>query len=348
MKTCIFCGNKPESKTKEHVIPKWLIEMTGDPNRITLLGKYRDTLRKYPWKNFTFPACDKCNGEYAKLESRVKIVIQKLLEKLSLSEMEINDLLDWLDKVRIGIWLGHIQLDKQDDLKPNFHIKQRLGVSDRMASISYIKDNRLGIGYTGTEFPAFRTSPSCFTLFINNVAIFNLSKEFAFTRRLGFPFPKKILFVPNESRVQIDDFDSGTERIMFPIIRKNILSNSVRIYQAIFKVAGKYSPPEIETEYFSKYFIDGKAKIFIENDFTGEIGFMEGNLNIGKSVDLNRTFLMNKLAIQTLEFQNYCLTELCPCYELLDDDERKKRNQFYRENIKFNIHYINKLKKNVS
>jgi hypothetical protein len=31
---CVFCGERPQSKTKEHVIPKWLIEMTGgDGNR---------------------------------------------------------------------------------------------------------------------------------------------------------------------------------------------------------------------------------------------------------------------------------------------------------------------------
>ena len=37
-KRCIFCGKVPETKTKEHVIPQWLINMTGDPKRNLHLG----------------------------------------------------------------------------------------------------------------------------------------------------------------------------------------------------------------------------------------------------------------------------------------------------------------------
>jgi hypothetical protein len=32
-KVCVFCGEKPTNKTKEHIIPEWLIELTGDINR---------------------------------------------------------------------------------------------------------------------------------------------------------------------------------------------------------------------------------------------------------------------------------------------------------------------------
>ncbi|HDR2534145.1 TPA: hypothetical protein QCI12_004383 [Enterobacter roggenkampii] len=38
VKKCIFCGDKPENKNKEHVIPKWLIEMTGDKKRSGYFG----------------------------------------------------------------------------------------------------------------------------------------------------------------------------------------------------------------------------------------------------------------------------------------------------------------------
>ncbi|QJB40178.1 hypothetical protein HF324_20870 [Chitinophaga oryzae] len=50
MKYCIFCGEQPQSKTKEHIIPKWLIEMTGDPNRLTFFGRYRDNQKNLPGK----------------------------------------------------------------------------------------------------------------------------------------------------------------------------------------------------------------------------------------------------------------------------------------------------------
>jgi hypothetical protein len=39
-KRCIFCGNPPSAKNKEHVVPKWLIELTGDPKREWYLGLY--------------------------------------------------------------------------------------------------------------------------------------------------------------------------------------------------------------------------------------------------------------------------------------------------------------------
>jgi hypothetical protein len=35
-KFCVFCGESPENKNKEHVIPQWLIRMTGYSKRIAL------------------------------------------------------------------------------------------------------------------------------------------------------------------------------------------------------------------------------------------------------------------------------------------------------------------------
>lgn len=47
MKTCIFCGEKCKNKTKEHVLPRWLIKMTGDPNREIRVGlNYNSLLKK--------------------------------------------------------------------------------------------------------------------------------------------------------------------------------------------------------------------------------------------------------------------------------------------------------------
>jgi hypothetical protein len=38
-KICIFCGNPPQGKNKEHVIPQWLIRLTGKPSRMVYLGR---------------------------------------------------------------------------------------------------------------------------------------------------------------------------------------------------------------------------------------------------------------------------------------------------------------------
>lgn len=55
-RSCVFCGMQPDSKTREHVLPRWLIEITGEPNRRAYLGRdWTDgTLkeRRYSWSAF--------------------------------------------------------------------------------------------------------------------------------------------------------------------------------------------------------------------------------------------------------------------------------------------------------
>jgi hypothetical protein len=99
-KTCIFCGQRPESKTKEHVIPKWLIAMTGDPKRQVSFGTYNINNKpptKLAFDQLTFPACEQCNGEFSDLEGRARNVTERLLEKGHLTSADFNCLLDWLD-----------------------------------------------------------------------------------------------------------------------------------------------------------------------------------------------------------------------------------------------------------
>src|ERR1700754_3168465 len=84
---CVFCGNPPAGRTKEHVIPQWLMELTGDPRREWRLGvqfdegagEYRE--RKFSANQFQFPACGECNGRYSALEGRAKGYILKIREK---------------------------------------------------------------------------------------------------------------------------------------------------------------------------------------------------------------------------------------------------------------------------
>jgi len=80
-KFCVFCGQKPENKNKEHVLPKWLIKLTGKPNRQINIGLNfsdfkKDTEikeRKYSINSFTLPACEKCNTEYENLEKKLNL-----------------------------------------------------------------------------------------------------------------------------------------------------------------------------------------------------------------------------------------------------------------------------------
>jgi hypothetical protein len=141
-KFCIFCGKKPESKTKEHIIPQWLIKYTGDPKRKISVGfdMKRKELRTFSFDQLTFPACYHCNNEFSTLEQNVKDVILNLLEKNELESSNASTLLDWLDKVRIGLWLLFYSLDSNPfDINPHFHIANRVGRFDRMLIIYKIK-----------------------------------------------------------------------------------------------------------------------------------------------------------------------------------------------------------------
>lgn len=76
-KVCIFCGKRPDEKTKEHVIPAWLIKMTGDPKRMANFssGFVRSSIwpsRQFSYDQFVFPACNRCNEKFAHLESCAK------------------------------------------------------------------------------------------------------------------------------------------------------------------------------------------------------------------------------------------------------------------------------------
>jgi hypothetical protein len=120
-KVCIFCGEKPDSKTKEHVLPKWLLALTGDPKRAIQLAfpydKTRTPSRAIAFDQLHFPACDTCNGAFSAAESDAKSIVERLLRHEPLAAADFNAFFDWLDKVRIGLWLGFLYLGK----KPVLH-----------------------------------------------------------------------------------------------------------------------------------------------------------------------------------------------------------------------------------
>ena len=52
---CVFCGAKPNKKSREHIIPQWLIELTGDPQRQAVFGPFLDErTRELTYRNFAF------------------------------------------------------------------------------------------------------------------------------------------------------------------------------------------------------------------------------------------------------------------------------------------------------
>lgn len=56
---CLFCGEDPEAKNKEHVLPQWLLKLTGDPSRtVPIAVDYKNgDVKKFSFSKLTVPSC---------------------------------------------------------------------------------------------------------------------------------------------------------------------------------------------------------------------------------------------------------------------------------------------------
>jgi hypothetical protein len=133
---CIFCGNPPQEKNLEHPLPQWLLRMTGDPSRVVKLGLNWKTGKviEFAYDQLRFPSCLTCNDRYATFEDDARKVVEKICNKDAASPSDYVLLLDWLDKVRIGLWLGYKYL-LRNPTPPNFTIDSRIARKDRMVAV---------------------------------------------------------------------------------------------------------------------------------------------------------------------------------------------------------------------
>ncbi|TDF78541.1 hypothetical protein [Pseudomonas sp. H9] len=343
-KTCIFCGEKPSNKTKEHVIPQWLIELTGNPNREAFLGfikhhedGFKD--RKYAFDQFTFPACDTCNNKYAELEGNVKPILLKVLNEEPVLTENISTLLDWLDKVRIGLWLGMNQLDKNyANVDPNYHINTRIGQYDRMLIVEKSNSTNSKLNLGGIDTLSFALTPSVFVLIVNNIYITNISFMFLLSRRLGFPYPTNMHLEPDHERVRCT-FVKGRERIMSPLLRKPLKEKGTFIFQPMFRgglIEGL--DDDYKTEYVKKHSLDfeqGIGNIFQSNE-NNLTEYTKGEtINLTPHHTHNDRELFVKSAIHVCEWQNW-LTQFIPNTDKLTPIQKKFIKSRFSTGVKVN------------
>lgn len=279
---CIFCGeNPPVDKTLEHVIPRWLISKTGHLKRkgtFLMNGKFREL----PWDNYKFPACSVCNSSYgAGLEKNMISVLKKIESEEILME-DIDILLDWMDKVRVGLFLGMQMSFKEQMLSPKYAISSRIGVADRLIGIYKLGLENKGITFLGVEPYIFPLCPSVFTLIVNDYLFVNASSSFLFSKNLGFDYP----LMGSGETVDGDKhgrgvcrMKKGTGKIKLPLIRKSFLNGGNYFYQSIHE-----NKKPIYAE-LSKKFLDKKESVKL--DFTTLVDF-------------------EKSSLQCLELQGFC------------------------------------------
>jgi hypothetical protein len=212
--------------------------LTGDPKRVARFGidfhKTPFAFREFAFDSLVFPACSNCNERFGKLEEVIKPIFVRLLAYLPLSSEELILLLDWLDKVRVGLWLGYLYLDKNPlGIDPMFHIESRIGLFDRMVSILRMEDAGIGLTFTGPEFKGYHLSPTCFGLGVNGLGLVNASGIDLCSQRLGFPFMQP-LRIREDHKLEAS-YEAGSERIMNPVERRAALPRSSALYQPIFQ-----------------------------------------------------------------------------------------------------------------
>jgi hypothetical protein len=271
-KFCVFCGESPQEKNKEHVLPKWLIEMTGDPKRIATFGydflSNPISLRQFSFDALAFPACAQCNRRFGDLETKIKPIITRLLAHQPASSSDFILVLDWLDKVRVGLWLGYLYLDKNPmGVEPTFHIDSRLGRSDRMVAIAKINNGGLGLSFTGPEFKVYQLTPTRLGLRINGLYFMNASGLTLCSQRLGFPYARPIR-IREDRKLEVLP-QPGSGRVMKPVERGLALPNTVALYQPIFRNFLDLDDADqlLGNEYVRKHTADlrlGYGKVFVE------------------------------------------------------------------------------------
>lgn len=235
-KFCVFCGNPPTVLTKEHVLPEWLLKMTGDPNRIAPL--HFDLLtgetKEFAFSHYRFPACKSCNEKYGdSLEAPTKAIMEKLLNGDSLNTTEYDILLDWFDKVRVGLWLATYYLDSGNSfVRPRFYISSRIGKKDRVLLRYEFPQQVNSLKFIGTETILFKSAPSVFGLSINNYIFVNISADSLLAARAGFPFAKTIGFDLEQYGYELSNFET-LRRNKFPLIRFSYPTPQLGIFQPI-------------------------------------------------------------------------------------------------------------------
>lgn len=210
---------KPKGKTKEHVLPKWLIKLAGKPGETVPLGysKAKGKPIEFPYEQLTLPACDACNNDYAKLEGKTQNIVTTLFDEGDVTTEDLLTLLDWFDKVRVGLWLWRLAMNGTPMIR-KFHITQRMGLKDRLLFCAYFEGKPRGMSVFGTSLQAFENSPSCFGLAVNNMVFINASFDHLLSRHLGFPYVEGWQ-LRSQGEPEMADLNEGTGRLgsaLFP------------------------------------------------------------------------------------------------------------------------------------
>lgn len=290
----------------------------------------------FNFSSFTFPSCAKCNTDFATNEALVKPTVEKILVDEYVDTNELVRLLDWFDKVRVGLWLGIQFLNKGAfNMEPKYFVNTRVRLKDRMLSITNCYDNYLGLRWTGANTLCFIMNPTCVTLKVNNVIFSNCSSDFVLSRQLGFPYP--IFERPNPNS-HLTDFllVNGKYQTTHKLFKSGLYLPSTIISQPIFTLGKLHSSSYYNNDYVkgnSYDFDSGIGKVFVTHD--NKTYAMEIDEEISFANEKSKKPRIYKLNRPTLEFQMELLLSKKYNLELLDEEQKEQHHQGLRTVIDY-------------
>jgi|GEM_PF-1548178 len=277
-KRCIFCGEPPQDKTLEHVIPLWLIKHTGDAKRVVFHGMHFGNApsemrpKLFAFDQYKFPSCRACNEHWGVLEVRAKKTIQCLENEIAVTSQDLSGLLDWFDKVRVGIWLSR-QMDRSSiaRIEAKFHIDQRVGASDRLLYISWGSEEK-ALTTIGVGGAIFAFMPSVFAMRINGLMMFNASSAGLFGHRLGFPKLSDKKVRSGNGIGYAFHVDAGCEGLRTPVVQQNYPLPALKIYQPMYRYLNNH--PRFQHYYRTDYVLDHSLEWSVGEGaiFTSDVG----------------------------------------------------------------------------
>ena len=277
---CVFCGKKPQNKNKEHIFPQWLLKLTGFDQKKASVGSNWKTGKELVFNtlSYTFPSCRSCNDEFGKLEGKVKSIFDKLLFDLVVGVKELELLLDWFDKVRIGAWLGVKYMNKDIfTMEPKYYISSRIGIKDRYLSVTNTYKEEITLNWSGVNTLAFMLSPTAFSLRVNNLVFVNCSSDFIVSKQLGFPYVAFEIPTPSEKTTDLQ-FEMPTKQPGKKIFKTKLYSPNIEIAQPIFTGVKGGLDDYYEHDYIKNNSYDyncGIGKIFVSKQ--GKFESLERN-----------------------------------------------------------------------
>lgn len=276
-----------------------------------------------------FPACQACNQQYSKLERNAKSLIQDVLAEKPLTSLDIELMLTWLDKIRVGSWLISYLIQKNPFwIRPLFYINWRVDACDRMVLLYRTDFTGSRLTIEGSPLPVFQLQPSCFCLIINNFVFLNVSSDFLVSERLGLPYASYMSYT--DSAAISVSVVSGRERIRTPLVRLRYDERCSQIFQPMFtRMDIRKGFPYYETEYvksLSRNHSSGIGKVFIMDRALVEEYPSEKSTKWLPKWTWNDGTLRRTVRRQMLEFQLHLL-EYCASERKVTFNDVKTRKQ---------------------